>query len=106
MRQSGILAAAGLYALQHNIQRLAEDHFHAKLLQEGLSALGYQATTAQTNMVFVDIGDSDVEFFSRSMHSHGIKINSGRRIRLVTHLDVSKSDIERTISAFAACRTL
>ncbi len=106
MRQSGILAAAGLYALRHNVQRLAEDHFHARLLQEGLSALGYQTSAAQTNMVFVDMGDADAEFFSRSMHCHGIKISSGRRIRLVTHLDVSRSDIERAISAFAACRTL
>lgn len=106
MRQSGILAAAGLYALRHNIQRLAEDHFHATLLQEGLSRLGYQVSSAQTNMVFVDLGDSDVESLSNNMHDYGIRINSGRRLRLVTHLGISEADVKKTISAFAACRTL
>lgn len=106
MRQAGILAAAGLYALEHNIQRLAEDHLHARLLQEGLCDLGYQAAPAQTNMVFVDIGDFDIELFSRSIQGQGIRINPARRLRLVTHLDISEADIKKTIKAFAACRSL
>lgn len=106
MRQSGILAAAGLYALHNNIQRLAEDHFHAKLLQESLSDLGYQAAPTQTNMVFVDIGDFDMELFARSIHGYGIRINPARRLRLVTHLDISEADIRKIINAFAGCLTL
>ncbi len=105
MRQSGILAAAGLYALHHNIQRLAEDHYHATLLQEGLSRLGYQTSPAQTNMVFVDLGDSDVEVFSQYMYQSGIRINSGPRLRLVTHLDISEADVKKVIAAFAASQT-
>ena len=106
MRQSGVLAAAGLYALENNIHRLAEDHLHAKLLQDGLSDLGYQAGLAQTNMIFVDTGDFDVELFSRSMHSYGVRISPARRLRLVTHLDISAADISKIIDVFAACKTL
>jgi len=106
MRQSGVLAAAGLFALDNNIERLAEDHFHAKLLQEGLSNLGYQAGLAQTNMIFVDTGDFDVELFSRSMHSYGVRISPARRLRLVTHLDISAADISKIIDVFAACKPL
>lgn len=104
MRQAGVLAAAGLYALQHQVQRLAEDHAKAVHLGEALTELGYSVEPVQTNMVYVQLGEraGQVKAF---MAEHGIAVSAAPRLRLVTHLDVSAEQIERVIRAFAAFRS-
>ncbi|MGE8501774.1 MAG: low-specificity L-threonine aldolase [Pseudomonas sp.] len=101
MRQAGVLAAAGLYALQHQVQRLADDHANAARLGAALSELGYSVEPVQTNMVYVQLGEraGQIKAF---MAEHGIAVSAAPRLRLVTHLDVSAEQIERVIEAFAA----
>ncbi|WP_313118023.1 low-specificity L-threonine aldolase [Ectopseudomonas guguanensis] len=105
MRQAGVLAAAGLYALQHQVERLAEDHANAARLGEGLAALGYSLEPVQTNMVYVQLGEraGQIKAF---MAERGIAVSAAPRLRLVTHLDVSAEQIEQVIKAFAAFRSL
>jgi len=103
MRQAGILAAAGLYALEHQVERLAEDHANAAQLAEGLRELGFEVESVQTNMVYVQIGQS-AEALKGFLAERGIKISAASRLRLVTHLDVSSADITKVIEAFAAFR--
>ncbi len=97
MRQAGIIAAAGLYALENNIERLLEDHNNAAYLAEGLRSL--MPLECHTNMLFVNVGShgSALEAF---LKSKGILIWGEETLRLVTHLDVTKEDIERVIHAF------
>jgi threonine aldolase len=95
MRQSGILAAAGLYALEHNVERLAEDHANAERLAQGIGA-----PAPQSNMVFVDSAPGLVEHLAR----HGVIALPGARLRLVTHLDVDRAGIDRAIEAFDSFR--
>ena len=104
MRQAGVLAAAGLYALQHQVERLAADHANAARLGEALLELGYSVEPVQTNMVYVQLGEraSTVKAF---MAGRGIAVSAAPRLRLVTHLDVGANDIERVIEAFAAFRS-
>ncbi|MGE0873855.1 MAG: low-specificity L-threonine aldolase [Burkholderiales bacterium] len=101
MRQAGVLAAAGLYALEHNVARLAEDHAHAKHLARGLASLGYEVTEPQTNMVFGQAPDGLAEY----LNANGVRVLPGARMRLVTHLDVDAAGIERALLAFGAFRT-
>ncbi|RJG09916.1 low-specificity L-threonine aldolase [Pseudomonas cavernicola] len=103
MRQAGILAAAGLYALQHQVERLAEDHANAALLAEGLRELGYTVEPVQTNMVYMPMGQQ-ARALQAFVAERGIKVSAAARLRLVTHLDVSAADIQRVIESFAAFR--
>lgn len=103
MRQAGILASAGIYALENNINRLSEDHSNASLLAEGLSEIEeLQVTTdsLQTNMVFVTIDTAIAHKLQEHLKEKGILIYGGPCVRLVTHLDVDKKDICRVIEAF------
>lgn len=103
MRQAGIAAAAGLYALENNVERLAEDHESAERLVRGLveiDELSVDSGRTQTNMVFVDIGEADPDALDDFLRRNGVLIHANRQIRLVTHLDVSESDIETVIAAF------
>ena len=104
MRQAGVLAAAGLYALQHQVERLAEDHAKAAHLGEALAGLGYSVEPVQTNMVYVQLGEraGQIKAF---MAERGIVVSAAPRLRLVTHLDVSAEQIEQVIEAFAAFRS-
>ena len=90
-RQSGIVAAGCLYALDHNVERLAEDHEHARLLADGLSGLGCDVIAPETNIV---IFSAPVEF-KAAMHERGVELSDtpDGRFRAVTHLDVSRSDV-------------
>lgn len=99
MRQAGVLAAAGLYALQHQVERLAEDHANAALLGERLAELGYRVEPVQTNMVYVQIGEraGTVKAF---MAERGIAVTAAPRLRLVTHLDVGAGQVEQVVQAF------
>lgn len=103
MRQAGILAAAGLHALDHQVERLAADHAHAAQLGTALAELGYQVEPVQTNMVYLALGD-EAPALQAFLAERGIRISPAPRLRLVTHLDVSAADIEAVIAAFAAYR--
>jgi threonine aldolase len=95
MRQSGILAAAGLYALEHNVERLAEDHANAERLARGIGA-----EPPQSNMVFVQSAPGLVEHLAK----HSVIVLPAARLRLVTHLDVDAAGVERAIAAFQSFR--
>ncbi len=100
MRQSGMIAAAGLYALENNIERLAEDHENAALLKEKLSGIDeLEIVSADTNMVFVRMLKGSSELLAEDLLSDGIIILPGDVIRFVTHLDISTGDIVRTSEA-------
>lgn len=104
MRQAGIVAAAGVYALEHNIDRLADDHRRARRLAEGLSAAGLPVDPdeVETNFVQIDVaplGLSKPEALERA-HQAGVGVSSTvhpSRLRAVTHLDVDDDGIERAI---------
>jgi threonine aldolase len=105
MRQAGVAAAGCLYALDHHVDRLAEDHEHARLLAYGLAAIdGVQVRNRvpETNMVFFDVsglGLSNREFVDR-LAAAGVRVSgAGGQIRAVTHLDVSRPDVDRALAA-------
>jgi threonine aldolase len=100
MRQAGILAAAGLYALEHNVSRLADDHAHAAMLAAGLRELGIEVDPPQTNIVFADIPVKHVNPLTEHLSQKGVRASLGVRTRLVTHLDVSLGDVEFVLQAF------
>lgn len=100
MRQAGILAAAGLYALTHHIERLADDHRNAADLAAGLNRIGdfevcYEDN--QTNMVFIRMAAARAAAMAVFLRERGILISPGATTRLVTHLDISAADIKTTI---------
>ncbi|MCE5198299.1 MAG: GntG family PLP-dependent aldolase [Armatimonadota bacterium] len=106
MRQAGIIAAAGIYALTHNIDRLCEDHANASRLACGLSeipAIRIDPSHVQTNIVVYDIANTGLlpdEFMSRLME-FGVRMSSyrGTTVRAVTHLDVDREDIDVAVNA-------
>ncbi len=110
MRQAGILAAAGLYALEHHIDRLAEDHENAKVLAAGLSQIPcLSVTPPETNIVVVEIlGGPTAQELAEGLRRRGVLVapagagTEARKLRLVTHLQVSRADILRTIDLFWA----
>ena len=101
MRQVGILAAAGLYALEHNVDRLAEDHANAQHLAKGLAALGLEVDAVHTNMVFAAVPKDSVAALKQHLESNGVAALVSPRLRLVTHHDVDRAQIDRAVAAFA-----
>lgn len=95
MRQIGILAAAGLYALEHHVERLADDHAHARLLAE---ACGADPAGVDTNIVVLE--RADAPGFVAEAASRGVKVSAvgPTTVRMVTHLDVSRAAAERAAS--------
>lgn len=126
MRQTGILAAAGLYALENNINRLADDHANCRRLADGLTILATQlpalqgkltALPVQTNILFTDVELQLAEQLLPYLAARGIKLTGSnyqsangsiKRLRWVCHLDINSADIEQTLQAVAefAHRTL
>jgi threonine aldolase len=108
MRQAGIIAAGGVFALRHNVKRLAEDHANARRLAEGLAALPgvkLDPATVETNLVFFDLtGALDAPTVVERLLARGIRVGamSARSIRAVTHLDVSAAQVEQTLEAARA----
>ena len=102
MRQVGILAAAGLYALEHHVERLAEDHENAAHLAAGLRALGLVVETPQTNILYVEIAARHVGPLTRHLRERGIVASIGAHTRLVTHLDVPRARIDAALEAFGS----
>ena len=103
MRQAGILAAAGIFALTKQVDRLEEDHVNAALLAEGLEEIDDVAVDfppMQTNMVYIGVPEGDAAPLAEFMKGRGILISGGTSIRLTIHLDVSRDDIYAVIKAF------
>jgi threonine aldolase len=105
MRQAGILAAAGIYALEHHVARLAEDHANAAFLADGLRALGFAVEPPQTNILYVNIASAEVQGLARHLAAQGIIASVAEHTRLVTHLDVTRADLQRVIETFDAYRS-
>jgi threonine aldolase len=105
MRQAGVLAAAGIFALENNVERLRDDHENARALARGLADLGLQVETPETNIVVFEVPDgrfgnvADAPHFSRLAKERDVWINpmDRRRLRAVTHLDVPAERIPDTI---------
>jgi len=109
MRQAGILAAAGLYALTHHVERLAEDHANARRLADGLQHLGIVVDPPpETNMVFLRVDQATR--FAHALRARGLLINpvDATSLRAVTHIDVSADDVDDALArireALAATR--
>jgi threonine aldolase len=100
MRQSGVLAAAGLYALENHVERLAEDHANAHYLAAGLRLIGLTVAPTQTNVVYVDIAPEHVEGLKALLGRQGILATVAPRTRLMTHMDVSRAQIDAVLQAF------
>ena len=99
MRQAGVLAAAAIYALDHHIDRLAEDHANARALAEGLQGLpGVTVQAPQTNILFVDLVPEQAAGVVERLRQAGILCTGLYRLRFVTHLDVSAADIARAVA--------
>jgi threonine aldolase len=100
-RQAGILAAAGLYALDHHVDRLAEDHANARLLAETLRANGVAAREPETNIVLVDVPDAPARAVLAKEQGVLVSAFGPDVLRLVTHLDVTEKDCLRAAEVLA-----
>jgi threonine aldolase len=100
MRQAGVLAAACLYALEHNVERLAEDHANAAFFADGLRDLGLHVTPPQTNIFYVDVPVRHVQPLTEHLARRGIRASITTHTRLVTHLDVPRVKIDAALQAF------
>ena len=96
-RQSGIVAAGCLYALDHHVERLAEDHENARVLADGLAELGLDVVSPETNIVIFSAPEGFVERMAR--HAVELSGTPDGRVRAVTHLDVSRDDIDSALQA-------
>ncbi len=108
MRQAGIIAAAGVYALEHNLDRLAEDHENAKVLARGLAdipGIGIDPDDIETNLVYFDVDETGktAAEITAAMKEKGVRMGATgkHRIRAVTHLDVSREEIDQAIRTVA-----
>jgi len=101
MRQAGVIAAAGLYALQNNVARLREDHDNAERLAKGLRDLGLEAQL-NTNMVLLKISAATAVSLAAQLQRAGVLVLPRAPMRLVTHLDVDAAAIDRALAGFQA----
>lgn len=102
MRQAGILAAAGLYALEHHVARLKDDHDNAAWLAAALRDIGVDVTRQDTNMVFLRLPEAKVATLGPWMRERGILVSPGPVMRLVTHLDTDRPALEQLVSQWQA----
>ncbi len=104
MRQTGFLAAAGIYALENNIDRLSEDQHNAEALARGLNdidEIGVRYAENQTNMIFITLPESCLASLHVYLRQHGIVIAPGAKVRLVTHLEIDRRDVDFIIGVFS-----
>ena len=111
MRQAGIIAAAGLYAFEHHVERMAEDHANAKLLEAGISqipGITMVSGPVETNMLFFNVGGTGLsaEQMAAALLERGVRVFASYRygpvVRMVTHLDVSREQCEVVVEAVRA----
>jgi threonine aldolase len=99
MRQAGVIAAAALHALDHNVARLADDHALAHRLAQGLSGLpGITVEPPQTNMVFADVQGDRAAGLMTHLKAHGVLATGLYRLRFVTHLDVDDEGVDHAVA--------
>lgn len=99
LRQAGILAAAALHALEHHVDRLADDHALAQRLAQGLAGInGLTVRSAQTNIVFVDVADGLGPALLEHLKANGVLATGLIGLRFVTHLDVDAAGIDHTLA--------
>jgi threonine aldolase len=108
MRQAGILAAGGLYALEHHRSRLAEDHANAKAMAEALAGakgLSVDLSRVHTNIVMIDLETATLADVIAKAKAEGVMLGSGgaKRVRAVTHLDVDREGVLRAAKVISAC---
>ncbi len=102
MRQAGGLAAAGQYALEHNVARLADDHANAAFLAKELGRIaGIRVSAPQTNIVYVDLPASACAGLNAALRAERIRVSMAPHLRLVTHLDASRADLQRLVDVVA-----
>ena len=104
LRQAGVLAAAASHALAHHVDRLADDHAHARRLAEGLAGLpGVAVVAPDTNIVFLDLAPAiqGAAAVQRAA-AQGVLLTGGQRLRLVTHLDVTAAQIDQAVQVLRA----
>jgi threonine aldolase len=102
MRQAGVLAAAGIYALEHNVERLADDHELARLLADRLAPIdGVRVDPPRTNMVFATVDRDRAVPLRDFLRDRGMLTHPGPRFRFVTHLDVDRDGVEAFAAAVA-----
>lgn len=97
MRQTGFIAAAGIFALENNIERLSEDQHNAEALARGLrdvEQIGVRYDDNQTNMIFITLPEKSLAGLHVYLRQHGIIIASGTHVRLVTHLEIDRKDVD------------
>jgi len=101
MRQAGIIAAGIDFALNNNVERLAEDHKHAKILETELSQLeGIEVSSAQTNVLYIEFETCEIGNKIREhLRKHDVLISPGKKARLVTHLNIKENDLSRIVDA-------
>ncbi len=103
MRQAGIVAAAGLYALEHHVARLADDHRNALALAEGLRGIpGLTVQLPETNIVWVEVARPLASRLVPALAEKGVLATGTSKVRFVTHLDVNAADITATLAAVRA----
>ncbi len=103
MRQTGYLAAAGIYSLENNIDRLSEDQHNAEALARGLNEIAeieVRYDDSQTNMIFITLPDQSLAGLHVYLRQHGIIIASGTAVRMVTHLEIDRKDVDFIIKVF------
>jgi threonine aldolase len=105
MRQTGVLAAAALYALDHHVARLAEDHLRARELAMGLMIEGFEVEAPETNILQIEVPGARA--FTGLLEEHGVRCFAvgPDRLRLVVHLGITEADLTPTIQAFRLART-
>ncbi|MDQ3285992.1 MAG: aminotransferase class I/II-fold pyridoxal phosphate-dependent enzyme, partial [Actinomycetota bacterium] len=101
MRQAGVIAAASLYAFEHHVERLVEDHERARKLAEGLAKAGYAVEMPETNIVLVEVGNP--EKFLAELAEEGVLAtpHTASTIRCVTHHDVGDKEVDAAVEALA-----
>jgi threonine aldolase len=106
MRQAGVIAAASLYAFEHHVERLAEDHERARRLAAGLSEAGYKVEPPETNIVLVEVGEA--ETFLQALAREGVLVTpwSKSTVRLCTHLDAGDEEIDAAVDAASRVATV
>ena len=102
MRQAGMLAAAGLYSIEHNVNRLAEDHEHARRIASALAGKSFihEILPVETNIIiFILKNEFTPSWFIKKMKEHDIKVSAigADRIRMVVHLDINTQMVSKTI---------
>jgi threonine aldolase len=102
MRQAGIIAAGAVYALNHHVERLAEDHKNAQILVKGLTEIeGIAVEPVETNLIFFDVSGLGItaQAFNARLMEHGVRVSTlgETRARAVTHLDVTRSQVQEAV---------